>query len=53
MRCLMEAELNLSKMKAIIKLGFEKISVNTLLLTNPLEVKEIVKNFGSSTVQDR
>jgi len=34
----------------IIKLGFEKISVNTLLLTNPLEVREIVKNFGSSTV---
>ena len=34
----------------VIKSGFEKISINRLLLSNPNEVKKIINHFGSSAV---
>ena len=34
----------------VIKLGFEKISINSLYIENPGIVKKIIKKFGSSTI---
>ncbi len=41
---------NLTDVENIIKLGYEKISLNSLLFENFEMVNEIIKQFGSSTV---
>jgi imidazole glycerol-phosphate synthase subunit HisF len=41
---------NLTDVENIIKLGYEKISINSLLFENIKMVKSIIQEFGSSTI---
>lgn len=41
---------NISQIKKILNMGFEKVCLNSSALENPLFVKEAAKVFGSSTI---
>lgn len=41
---------NVKQAEKLFKIGVEKISINTLLHENPIIVKELVREFGSSSI---
>jgi imidazole glycerol-phosphate synthase subunit HisF len=38
------------KIEKIIQLGYERISLNNFLISNPIETKNIIKKYGSSSI---
>ena len=38
------------QVEKIIQLGYERVSLNNLLISNPSETKNIIKKFGSSSI---